>query len=50
MSWPHTPVCAPPLWGRVGEGVMRIVDYLPSVLTALDRPNSYIGRAVRGRT
>jgi carbon-monoxide dehydrogenase large subunit len=25
---------------------MKIVDDSPSVLTALDRPNSYIGRAV----
>ena len=33
--------------GGIGEaGVMKIVDDTPPVLTALDRPNSYIGRSV----
>src|SRR6478672_5654545 len=32
--------------GARGRQAMKIVDDSPSLLTALDRPNSYIGRSV----
>src|SRR6202008_1922189 len=33
-------------WAKLGSARMKIVGDLPSQLTALDRPNSYIGRSV----